>query len=757
MRLESQRLPFQRLEICPKTLTDRGCLQPDLVLWINRDSQLAGSMILLPDTVEQRVLDEGVALAKSLGLGHFTTWAARDVAIWEINSDEADLLESLPLPPANRITAEDFQRALDELLERLKIITVTSAPALAKRSAYYFANLCLRNLQDLTPGLAVSTRLAAGQTASDEWVELAPEEKGWMSLWRILFLLWHQRLPPGLQPERLDNALRYALSDLTAEAQLACLDILDSEPPLHEEEAIRLHHLAGRLRQLGWPEDNGQAQELVKLLLQEVSDRFGLARTELPWVTETTELWVNCQPLQFDTNCSLVAPRAFIAGWIFKNTLSSSPRQHAYAENLTGLSAGHHLTSTVAVLKGTQKLSRKVHEAQLLHMRQGWPNRRFELPRETPEWAWDTLYLAGLISTDITLTLPDDWHNAAGIATLWDLLAERYQLRELLVSANGEQSLRFTSRAGQLLPLKVHRHKNIIEIPAELLDTQRPGTTQIWLKAGEELVKLVAEKMTIGVKNSYPDSKEQLDWGVFLYLQTQLGQYLWELCSDHQLLPKPEEAAAAATSRGLPIPSPEVLAELSLLGVPERQAPPEQALLEREFTAAFGFVPELPESAVPMPTCRLKTRRRQNVPFEQIAAKVFCDGLPDFPEHYTMHLYRPALVHYDLPGTLEIVEEFFDRISLQTADKMQTIVVSGKIVAEALCLASYSGKKRIALPQDEQTLAAAVREYRADLERLWDALTRECRRFEPHRSASSKLARRIWKEHRLPHQFIKTN
>ena len=47
-RLESQRLPFQRLELCPRTLTDQGHLVPDLVLWINRDSQLAGSMILLP-------------------------------------------------------------------------------------------------------------------------------------------------------------------------------------------------------------------------------------------------------------------------------------------------------------------------------------------------------------------------------------------------------------------------------------------------------------------------------------------------------------------------------------------------------------------------------------------------------------------------------------------------------------------------------------------------------------------------------------
>ena len=180
-----QRLPFQRLELCPETLTDQGCLTPDLVLWINRDSQLAGSMILLPDVVDDRILAEGVSLAKALGLGHFTTWAPREVSIWNLTSGKPSLLHSFPLPPANRIRPEDFQHTLDNLLERLKVITVTSAPPTAEYSVHYFANLCLRILQELTPGLTVSARMTAGETAVDAWVEHAPREKAWMSLWRF--------------------------------------------------------------------------------------------------------------------------------------------------------------------------------------------------------------------------------------------------------------------------------------------------------------------------------------------------------------------------------------------------------------------------------------------------------------------------------------------------------------------------------------------------------------------------------------------
>ena len=84
LRLDTQPLPFQKLEVSPRILTAMGRLAPDLVLWINRDSQLAGSMILLPVAVDEKTLAEGRALAEALGLNHFTTWAAREVCIWSL-------------------------------------------------------------------------------------------------------------------------------------------------------------------------------------------------------------------------------------------------------------------------------------------------------------------------------------------------------------------------------------------------------------------------------------------------------------------------------------------------------------------------------------------------------------------------------------------------------------------------------------------------------------------------------------------------
>jgi hypothetical protein len=187
-----------------------------------------------------------------------------------------------------------------------------------------------------------------------------------------------------------------------------------------------------------------------------------------------------------------------------------------------------------------------------------------------------------------------------------------------------------------------------------------------------------------------------------------------------------------------------------MIGFSDTQTIPAPELLEREFTDIFGPTPPLPESSVQIITKPPKTRRRSKTSSEQISAKVFQDGIPRFPEHYMMHIYRPELSHYELCGPLEIAEEFFERISLRTIGQDHAIEVTGKTVAEALLLASYSGEAKVSLPADEGLLEELVQSYRSDLEQLWDKLVRECRRFEPHRQTAIKLARKIWQLQGLP-------
>lgn len=748
-RLESQRLPFQRLELCPKTLTDQGCLAPDLVLWINRDSQLAGSMILLPDIVEDRILAEGVSLCKALGLGHFTTWAAREVSIWLVVSGGTHLLESFPLPPANRITPEDFQRALDNLLAQLKIVTVTSAPLTAEYPVYYFANLCLRNLQELTPGLTISARMSAGETAADAWVEHAPQEKAWMSLWRMLFLLWKGRLPPGLQPERLELAIHYALTDL-AKDQLSWFEIQRNEPPLREEDAVRLHHLVSRLRQLGWPHNDKHAEDLVCLLLSEAAHRFELPLPLLPWDTEEIKLWVACQPPTSAGDCSLIAPRAYLAGWAFKTALAKRPGDGVFAEDLQTLAKKQNSTSAIAVLKQSQPLARKERDDRLIFFRQVWPSRRFDLPSNAPAWLWDALYLTGLISEDLSLILPSGWCRAPGILALWSILAERYQLAEIAECESGMQALRFVRSDQEITYIKVHRSELTLNLLAGRFAKHKPGTTQVWLNASEAIMGLLHDKEMTGSTHRWTEEPEALSWGLFLFLQTRLGRYLWDLCTDQSALPELNAISEAVLTYGVPVPNENILSDLSLIGPPDILAVPTSELLEREFANIFGPVPALPKDSAHITPEVSKSRRRSTVSAEKIAIKIFQDGIPRFPEHYLMHIYRPALLHYEVCGPLEVSEEFFEQVSLRTIGQEHTIVVSGKTVAEALLLASYGGETKVSLPEDESLLAELILQYRSDLKRLWDSLVRECRRVEPHRQSAIKLANKIWQQHGLP-------
>ncbi len=750
LQMETRRLPFQRLEICPRLLTKQGRHVPDLVLWINRDSQLAGSMIILPKTVDAPLLDKAVAMAEALGLGNFTTWAAREVTIWQITKGSPTPLHSFALPAAHRIVPDDFQNTLNALLEKLKVISVTTALSAPEFTLHYYANLCLRNLQELAPGLTVSARLTAGQTATDDWLELAPMAKAWMSLWRMLFLICTRHLPPGLQPERLEQVMRYALADvINSNEQLACLEISRSEPSLQDQDAVRLHHLASRMRQLGWPRSKNQAIELVDLLLSELAYRYGLGLPQLPWPTIHASLWVNCTPGHTAADCTLVVPRPCHAGWAVHAALTESSPQRVYEEDLFSLLPKNQYASACAVLTNTQRLDHKARESRLIRLRQAWPNRRFDLPNKTPAWLWEALFLSGQTSGNLSLVLPRGWHKAPGVAIFWSILNEHYQLTDVIGYANDRSALRLLRSGGINEQVTVHLADTRFEIPSAAVNGAA-GNLQIWTNVPKEIRDLLCDRGFAVARAQWPDWTESIDWGIFLFLQTRLGRYLWELCSDRTELPDLAETREAVLNHGMLLPDENCLARLSLSGSRLSGEKPEQKTLERELTSIFGVAPEIPQPRAEAVTKQPRTRRTGKQQIEEIIEMVFVDGVPQFPEHYLMNTYRPELLHYKLCGPLQVAEEFFDRISLYAPKTGQKIEVSNRLVAEALVLASHADRTEVDLPKDETLLQSLLDRYRDDLNRLWDKLIKECRRTEPHRQSAIRLAQKIWRLQALP-------
>jgi hypothetical protein len=476
----------------------------------------------------------------------------------------------------------------------------------------YFANLCRQVLHDIEPALNEAARLAAAAGQAEAETCRQARDKGWLAVWRLLALLWHERMPAGIRPERLERALGYALADLPAAVQTT-LNLRASELPLPETAAIRLHHLAGRLTQLGWHRDVARAHAVLALLLAENCRDCQVETAPLDNPPVPLDLLVNHLPTLPVATPALLAPRPCLAGLALSATAAGQPLPALLAEGLTGLSAGIRPERVVATCTDLQPPPPARRRQRLAALRQPWPYRRFRLAASAPAWLWDALHLGGLVASEGTLllTLPANWTAAPEAELLWGTLSERLALARLQLHADGRQTLTLTGHF------------------------QAPATLQV--------------------------------------------------------------CAADGACRELP---------------PLRD------------DQGVGAVAALTAS----PTARTRSPGRQprSQPdlAETVAAKVFRDGLPDFPGQYLRRIDLPPLCSYRLPGPLQPDSHFFERVCLRAADG-SLVETDHPATAEALLLASRDSRASVDLPTDPALTARLVAAYRSDLQRLCEQLLEE--------------------------------
>lgn len=637
LRVASGRLPFRRVEELTPVLTGSGVLTPDLVLWINRDSLLAGAMLLVPPKSDATTLEKGCEAAACLGLRRFATWEAHAVNLWETEPAGARLAKRWPMPESHSISADDFAIAFEQLLQELKNLAVSSVLPAEQLPPAYFANLCLQTLTDTEAARQEAARLAARPGQTDRQIAGNARDQGWLTLWRLLTLLQHDRMPPGVRPERLDRAMNYALAELDGRISPHLAPSSD-EPSLPESAAIRFHHLAGRLSQLGWGHPPERAAAAIRLLFTVAAEAYHVTTTALPDRATGKTLLVNHLPPQPVAGDTHVAPRPCLAGWPAAAPLTGHVAQDGTFDSVANLPAEARPAKIVAHLVNTQPPPAADRRRRLAALRQPWPYRRFQLAGDAPTWLWDALHLGGLADPDGTLqmTLPANWATAAEAEQLWARLAERLTLTALRQLADGRQTLTLTGH-GQFTD----------NLEINLAD----GTS----------------------------------------------------C---QLPPLPDDAGPTCVAK--------LIANAQPVAVtPRRGRKPPAALADR------------------------------------IAAEVFRDGLPLFPEDYLRRIDLPPLRSYQLPGPLRIDTCFFDRVRLTGPDG--AIVESAHPVdAEALVLASRDGRSRVDLPTDAALTMRLMASYRADLRRLWQTLLDACRRHHPAQRKALALARQLWRERNLP-------
>lgn len=748
-RLETGRYPFRRIEACPELFCDQGVEIPDLVLWINRSSCLAGAVLLIPTKTDEESRRRGKRAAQALGLANFVLWSARNISIWSVDQQNDTPIETLELSSLSAVTAQDFETILDQLLSRLKVFAVSGLMARETLPPGYFANLCRLALDDLLPAQLEVSRISVDGTCSDNWAERVAREKAWLTLWRLLLLVSEERLPPRFQPHRLEQVMTYTLADFDLPQETG-LAIDSEEPELSEEASICFHHLGNRLKQLGWEDDRERAAASVAILLHRAAIFFGVAVPPLAESPAETSLTVNLADPRMFATPALVAAAPFRAGMDLLAALRRTQPQTIQASSVTELHEISVPTETTAYLSDRSIPDVEDRSKRLLKLRKVWPNHRFSLPADSPTWVWEGLHLTGILSdsASLQLMLAPQWAFDSGVKIFWRYLLKRHQLASCRVTDGGLTFLNFAPPGEEGGP-ELMRREGPVRLERDIAVTQSPALLNFCLLCHREILELVQSgqlRPWHGLLEG--DLFRQRTKEIFLFLHTSVGLHILQHLLNKTEPPSLGKMPEALVEASLLLPGEDILAAFAALDWMPGQKQPERSRLDRILRSCWGKLPAVSMATPDQSKHKIRNKDRHKLRL-QIAESVFIDGIPRFPEDYLRQYYRPALQNFLIPGPLQPFDRFFGKFFLRTEDGAE-IQADDEATARALLVTSRLGRETVQLPRDATIGEQILSKYLDDMEALWRTLVRECRRQVPVRAQALSMARSVWKEQRLP-------
>jgi len=754
--IEQGRYPFRKAEPFPSLLTAAGEVRPPLVFWINRDSHMAGGVLLLPLREAEEAVEMGRHCASALGLRHFVTWAPREIVFWEDQENVVTRHRTIALKATGSNAAEDFRHALTSLMDELKVLCVLGGVEPRHLSPFCLANLCRSSLDTALPHIEEAYRLARSERHLEP---AAPVDelafgKGVLALARLLALVFFDRLPTTVQPEGLERAMHFALDTLPAPLGRMLQDD-EEETSLPPESAVRFHHLLRRLTQLQCGMDWQRAGQVIEILVTQAAER--LAAFDLPSPAEPANgvTLVLCpdRASQQAEQVIEVAPPPLLALFALQRELQSSPPARLQTPDLFSIPASPPL----AAIRGTfsdrslpDEAGRRLLTARL---RTSWPTRRFALPRRTPIWVWSFFHLLGLAEegAELAVRLPGDWLFAPFGEPLQHLLAEECTLHFVARDEDSDLLFRLSREKDPDAVTTLVGPDGPRLISWQKLAGAHRSLYCLALDLPEKIFSaLEQESLKVPLDSSWPEKAEQ---SIFLFTRSRLGTFLWGLVSNHQPLPSVQSLRADLLRCGLPIPELGILHELQRLP-PEKDEKLTLAIFEKELLRLLGL--EYPQLDLPgrknrpRPSAQVASRRPASEDLtKKITSTVLVDGLPQFPEQYLYDYYRPDLQKYVFAGPLKICDEFFGRVQLVDQEG-EPFEVDGRDFARALLLASYGNRPSVALPTDRQIAEAVLARYLEDLRGLHRELVRQCHLHLADARSADTLAEQIWQSLPLP-------
>jgi hypothetical protein len=754
------RSPLRKIETFPSLLTPCGPQNPPLVFWINRDSFMAGGLVLFPAADDPHTLETGRCCAQALGLKYFITWTTSEITFWDALPPNPAAGKKLKVGKAGKPAAGDFQEALQRLMEEIKIMAVLGAVPPPELSAHYLANLCRTTLLAVRPLLTDAYRIASSEGNLTE--ELLPAEvladgKAIVTLGRLLSLtLWHPSAAIA-QPRDLEQVLAASLALLPPDLA-GILGADEQEQSLPEEAAVRFHLLFRRLAQLQAATDLPRHCQALSLLLEHESTRLGGFPPPFPLQPEQEPaLLINPGRLYPEAVRPIeIAPRPILVMTALLRCLQNAPPAVIQAASLWQapvFTAPHLISGT---LSGRRPPGSRRRHTCIAMLRTSWPTRRFGLTSRAPAWTWEFLHLLGLAAEGavIELRLPDNWLTSDFGRPLIELIKEQFTLDQLAVDQEGWLCLRLFKelRPGHTTVFRGNEGTSR-QVSWQRLRTAHPALLTLARNLSDDLFALLDDgRLALPADEHWEPRREK---ALYLYTRSTLGRFLWQMTSGGRSLPRRQNLRRDLLHAGLPVPDGPALGQLQQLADSAGEAFPSIREIDREVERWLGNSVSRSdlskESGSRTDLAGPRTPADRTGLAEEVAGKIFVDGLPRFPEHYLFDYYRPQLAEYVFDAPLALVGQFFDTVELRDRQG-QIIRVEGDETARALQLAAATatGSLQVRLPTDREILAAILERYLADLEALRQTLLRETHRRLADPKAAAAMAEQIWTDRSLP-------
>lgn len=747
--IEHGRTPFRRVDVYPEIDTEQGAIKPPLVFWINRQSMMAGGILLLPENNLETELKRGRNFASALGLRNFITWEPDQARIWQIGKNEIKELQSFPLADPNH--PETFRFLLVDILEALKLSAVLGAIPATDLSACYFNNLFQTTLQQALPPLIEAYRSQRAKTNehSTEDADTCANEANRLLLLQVLSLFWYNKFPDAILPEKMDRAIELSLPTLPEflRPPLSRKTTI-KPPPLPLETAVCYHHLLLRLRQLSW----NQPAERAKASIHRLTEYWYPDSTEEKEPT-AVHLYPATPPLDATTKILLSSSPSFLAATALLVGIETLPQRELLFGNLLQFNRDSLSDlPVVARLLNHEKIASSERREYTARLRAAWPNRHLKVKTGQPFWLWELIHILGLCHTGqkLSLELPIGLLQEPENLSAWSLLCENFSFQRVRLLVNGSIKLSILRSKNSTEPFPLQRIDEVREITPSTDRNRFRNQLLLALTLPDNIYRLLGNELIWPDIDGIP-SNHLPGWKI--YSQSQLHKWLrtilpGDIDPEDSLLNNTSEEAI---STHIPYPEPLLLNELVSIG--QGSSAKGQLLSIDHFLANLLTCPTLENIELPAFTQKPKIEtsevHSEKKLKETIMQQLSSHGIPNFPEQYLYFLDQPEMYHYSIAPPLVIKNDLMGEFELEDA-KGQVIAGYGDELKQILLFCSASGKTEFDLPNDRYQLEELLKHYQKDLEALYKYLGDLCYGQVENSKSARKMVKKTWEKLNLP-------